>query len=367
MRLGSDFRVRGELHCVDAVEMLRGARERGESVAVAMVDDSFSDDERGTVFATVRSLHPEARRALLVPWGAWADQASARRIWALTLPLAGTAVAHVTVQAPGAALVRWIEEQAPGAEEPEHPAPLLKLAPPEQAASPAQVPPAEAASDCGATSPLAATALGAALLALAGRRVRDGSGRPKGVLYSLSSMGLWPLALCHQSWRNPRTAARVGMVWRAFSSPEATGRELDAETTVFGPIVVHCLDSSAEVADNMLDSPLNRIVATGQPSLGLDLVAAENSAVTHNAVMPEATRVVGLDVAVVHANHLTNRNFRDDPTGRRLPGPTLSHVLNQAVTLRPPWRLALTARCVTVQPAQPRSTQPSLLSREAEA
>ncbi len=64
-------------------------------------------------------------------------------------------------------VVRWIEEQAPGAEEPEHPAPLLKLAPPEQAESPAQVPPADAASDSGATSPLAATALGAALLALA--------------------------------------------------------------------------------------------------------------------------------------------------------------------------------------------------------
>ena len=86
---GSDFRVRGELRCADAVEMLRGARERGESMAVVMVDDSFSDDERGTVFATVRSLHPEARRALLVPWGAWADQASARRI------LQAMAVEHI--------------------------------------------------------------------------------------------------------------------------------------------------------------------------------------------------------------------------------------------------------------------------------
>jgi len=77
---GIDFRVRGELTCADAVRILRGSHERNEQVAVVLVDDSLSDDERVNLFATARNLHPEARRALLVPWGAWADPASAQRI-----------------------------------------------------------------------------------------------------------------------------------------------------------------------------------------------------------------------------------------------------------------------------------------------
>ena len=45
-----------------------------------LVDDSFSDAEWAQVFSTARTLHADARRALLVGWGAWADQTSARRI-----------------------------------------------------------------------------------------------------------------------------------------------------------------------------------------------------------------------------------------------------------------------------------------------
>jgi thioredoxin reductase (NADPH) len=77
---GADYRVRGELLAADAVQTLRGANERHERVAVVLVDDTFSDEERAQVFATARSLHPDARRALLVPWGAWAHDESARSI-----------------------------------------------------------------------------------------------------------------------------------------------------------------------------------------------------------------------------------------------------------------------------------------------
>jgi len=45
-----------------------------------LVDDAFADDRRSEIFATARTLHPEARRALLVPWGAWAHPESAQRI-----------------------------------------------------------------------------------------------------------------------------------------------------------------------------------------------------------------------------------------------------------------------------------------------
>jgi thioredoxin reductase (NADPH) len=45
-----------------------------------LVDDSLADDARAEIFETARSLHPNARRALLVPWGAWAHPESAQKI-----------------------------------------------------------------------------------------------------------------------------------------------------------------------------------------------------------------------------------------------------------------------------------------------
>src|SRR5215210_6703396 len=57
---GSDFRVRGELFCEDALTTLERARDRHERVAVVLVDDSFPDDARAKIFETARSLHPNA-------------------------------------------------------------------------------------------------------------------------------------------------------------------------------------------------------------------------------------------------------------------------------------------------------------------
>jgi thioredoxin reductase (NADPH) len=86
---GGDFRVRGELDLVDARRLLEGAHARDDLVAVVLVDDSFPDDERAALFDLVRRLHPDARRALLVDWGAWADRASAQAI------LQAMAVGHI--------------------------------------------------------------------------------------------------------------------------------------------------------------------------------------------------------------------------------------------------------------------------------
>ncbi len=77
---GSDYGIRGELRSADAVATLEGAHERGERVAIVLVDEQVPDDERERIFATARNRHPEARRAMLVPWGAWADRGSAQRI-----------------------------------------------------------------------------------------------------------------------------------------------------------------------------------------------------------------------------------------------------------------------------------------------
>jgi thioredoxin reductase (NADPH) len=77
---GADFRVRGELLPEDALRVLQGAKDRNERAAVVLVDESFPDDARAKIFETARSLHPNAKRALLVAWGAWAHPESAQKI-----------------------------------------------------------------------------------------------------------------------------------------------------------------------------------------------------------------------------------------------------------------------------------------------
>ena len=77
---GSDFRVRGELSAEDALRTVRAAHERGQPVAVVLVGDSCAEATRDDLLTQVRALHPAARRALLVRWGAWADRESAAAI-----------------------------------------------------------------------------------------------------------------------------------------------------------------------------------------------------------------------------------------------------------------------------------------------
>jgi thioredoxin reductase (NADPH) len=77
---GADFRIRGELLPDDALRTLQGAKDRNERAAVVLVDESFPDDARAKIFETARSLHPNAKRALLVAWGAWAHPESAQKI-----------------------------------------------------------------------------------------------------------------------------------------------------------------------------------------------------------------------------------------------------------------------------------------------
>lgn len=77
---GSDFRVRGELTPEEALATVRGAHERDEPVAVVLVDNTCPQGVATTLLAEVRSLHPAARRALLVPWGAWSDREAAATI-----------------------------------------------------------------------------------------------------------------------------------------------------------------------------------------------------------------------------------------------------------------------------------------------
>jgi thioredoxin reductase (NADPH) len=77
---GTQFRVRGELTAGDATRTVEGCHERGEQVAVVLVDRAIEAASRDRFLTAVRTLHPDARRALLVDWGAWGDRDAAAAI-----------------------------------------------------------------------------------------------------------------------------------------------------------------------------------------------------------------------------------------------------------------------------------------------
>ncbi|MFG1623592.1 FAD-dependent oxidoreductase [Kribbella sp. NPDC049227] len=77
---GVDYRVRGELTTAAALSCLQLAHELEHRVAVVMVDNALPDDERAEILAASRTLHPDARRALLIEWGAWATRSTAAAI-----------------------------------------------------------------------------------------------------------------------------------------------------------------------------------------------------------------------------------------------------------------------------------------------
>jgi thioredoxin reductase (NADPH) len=77
---GVDFRIRGELTTEDGLRALRLAHQLDQRVAVVLVDQGLAESERSEVLDKARLLHPDARRALLIEWGAWADRGTAGAI-----------------------------------------------------------------------------------------------------------------------------------------------------------------------------------------------------------------------------------------------------------------------------------------------
>ncbi len=79
---GVDFRVRGELTAAAALGCLDFAQEVEQRVAVVLVDHDLGADQRAAVLDRARTLHPDARRALLIEWGAWRRRDTAAAILA---------------------------------------------------------------------------------------------------------------------------------------------------------------------------------------------------------------------------------------------------------------------------------------------
>lgn len=80
-RYGRDYRVIctcAPQKALDTLERLAGA---DEDVALVLAGDSLSEMLGTEFLAAVRRPHPRARRALLIPWSGWGEQATGARIF----------------------------------------------------------------------------------------------------------------------------------------------------------------------------------------------------------------------------------------------------------------------------------------------
>jgi thioredoxin reductase (NADPH) len=76
-RYGSDYRVTCEGSALAALEKLERWRSAGEPVALVLSDQWMPDLTGEEFLARAKSLFPEAKRALLVNFGAWGDRQTA--------------------------------------------------------------------------------------------------------------------------------------------------------------------------------------------------------------------------------------------------------------------------------------------------
>jgi thioredoxin reductase (NADPH) len=79
-RYGCDYRIVSERSANVALARLEATRAANEAVAVVLADPWLPELTGEEFLARVRDLHPHAKRALLVSWGAWADPPTAAAI-----------------------------------------------------------------------------------------------------------------------------------------------------------------------------------------------------------------------------------------------------------------------------------------------
>jgi thioredoxin reductase (NADPH) len=79
-RYGDDYRVVSQGSADAALAELEAMRDSGEPVAVVLADQWIGEETGSELLARVRALHPQAKRALLIDWGAWSDQATAEAV-----------------------------------------------------------------------------------------------------------------------------------------------------------------------------------------------------------------------------------------------------------------------------------------------
>ncbi len=74
-RFGADYHVRGERSASEARAVLADAAEHGDPVALVLAEGDLPDGKGSALLEGVRTQPPDARRAMLIRWGAWANPA----------------------------------------------------------------------------------------------------------------------------------------------------------------------------------------------------------------------------------------------------------------------------------------------------
>jgi thioredoxin reductase (NADPH) len=76
-RHASDYRIICEQTSTEALAKLQSMRERGDDVAIVLVAAWMPGLSGEDMLCQVKSLHPHAKSALLIEWGAWGDKPTA--------------------------------------------------------------------------------------------------------------------------------------------------------------------------------------------------------------------------------------------------------------------------------------------------
>jgi hypothetical protein len=76
-RYAAHYSIRPVESSAGAAEALQAISDDGGQVAVLLADDAGTLDDGRTVFQLANDLFPDARRGLLVEWGAWGDRDTA--------------------------------------------------------------------------------------------------------------------------------------------------------------------------------------------------------------------------------------------------------------------------------------------------
>ena len=79
-RYDRDYRVVFLTSSVDALQQLERMAASGERVALVLADQWMPDISGADLLSRVKDLHPQAKRALLIAWGDWADERTAAAV-----------------------------------------------------------------------------------------------------------------------------------------------------------------------------------------------------------------------------------------------------------------------------------------------
>jgi len=79
-RYGFDYRIQDHATGANACAEIEDAHSRGERVALVLTDQELPDMAGSELLTLARVRYPDARRALLIEWGAWGDRGTAQAI-----------------------------------------------------------------------------------------------------------------------------------------------------------------------------------------------------------------------------------------------------------------------------------------------